>query len=254
MSQSPKTKSKTGVKHDLGMNHDLEQHAGRTDQLNAYREAVGIHDLIDTSVRPAGRVRQNVGVYKRVIREESKAKFQYYTTAILIDSCLLLQVIFAAALTALGASESSHIIITIFGAINTVLAGILSFTKGQGLPNRLRLYQGNMRKVREYIEQRERDFHQPYCKLNLDHEIETVIELYTLARQNDEDMNPNTYKNPAAPSTTGANPSGGGELRKQSSANAERLSILLTNSKDRSEQERRASEHSTRSEARDIQT
>jgi hypothetical protein len=43
------------------------------------------------------------------------------------------------------------------GAINTIIAGFLTYLKGSGLPNRLRYYQHEWSIVREYIEQRERD-------------------------------------------------------------------------------------------------
>lgn len=50
--------------------------------------------------------------------------------------------------------------------------------------------------MREYIEQRERDFSQLDCGLDLNHEIRAVIDLYEAARQNDENNDPNAYHNP----------------------------------------------------------
>lgn len=116
----------------------------------------------------------------------------------MINACLFLQIVFASALTALGAANGSHTPIVIFGAANTVVAGILSFTKGQGLPNRLQQYQHTLRKVREYIEQRERDFSQLGCKLDLNNEIRIIVEMYETARQNDENNDPSTYNNPVS--------------------------------------------------------
>lgn len=81
------------------------------------------------------------------------------------------------------------------GAANTVVAGLLSFTKGQGLPNKLMQYQNTMRKVREYIEQRERDFARVDCRLDLDGEIGRIVEMYEVARRNDEANDPNAYHN-----------------------------------------------------------
>ena len=112
--------------------------------------------------------------------------------------CLLSQVIFASALTALGAGNGSHTQITALGAVNTVIAAILTFTKGSGLPNRLRQYQQILRKVREYIEQRERDFAQSDCKLNIDTEIRTIRRMYEEARVADEKNDPSSYHSPAA--------------------------------------------------------
>ena len=104
-----------------------------------------------------------------------------------------MQLTLGAALTALGAANGSHHAITGLGAANTVIAGLLSFTKGQGFANRLRQYQDALRKVRETIEQRERDFAQPNCKLSLDEEVRNMVHLYLAARQNKEANDPNAY-------------------------------------------------------------
>lgn len=55
--------------------------------------------------------------------------------------------------------------------------------------------------MREYIEQRERDFAQLDCQLDIDHEIKVIKEMYEQARQNDENNDPGTYHNPTAVST-----------------------------------------------------
>lgn len=179
---------------------DLEK-GGSTDRLNVFREQVGISDVLELSPRASKRPAPNIGIYNRVATEEHKAKLQYYASALLINACLLSQVVLASALTALGAGNGSHTQITALGAANTVIAAILTFTKGSGLPNRLRQYQCTLRKVREYIEQRERDFAQLDCQLDLDHEMKIIKGMYEQARQNDENNDPGTYHNPTAAST-----------------------------------------------------
>lgn len=52
---------------------------------------------------------------------------------------------------------------------------MLTYLKGSGLPNRIRYYENQWKRVREYIEQRERDFSRPDCHLDVN-EIVTVIE------------------------------------------------------------------------------
>ncbi|KAL2048222.1 hypothetical protein N7G274_000133 [Stereocaulon virgatum] len=136
--------------------------------------------------------------YKRIYYQEKTARAQYLACALLINVCLLSQVIFASALTALGAGNGSHTQITALGAANTVIAAILTFTKGSGLPNRLRQYQQTLRKVREYIEQRERGFAQSDCKLNIDTELRTIRRMYEEARVADEKNDPSSYHSPAA--------------------------------------------------------
>ena len=179
---------------------DLEK-AGSTDRLNVFREQVGISDVIELGPRASKRPAPNIGIYNRVATEERKAKLQYYVSALVINMCLLSQVVLASALTALGAGNGSHTQITALGAANTVVAAILTFTKGSGLPNRLRQYQCTLRKVREYIEQRERDFAQLDCRLDLDHEMKIIKGMYEQARVNDENNDPGTYHNPTAAST-----------------------------------------------------
>lgn len=179
---------------------DLEK-AGSTDRLNVFREQVGISDVLELSPRASKRPAPNIGIYNRVATEEHKAKLQYYVSALVINACLLSQVVLASALTALGAGNGSHTQITALGAANTVIAAILTFTKRSGLPNRLRQYRCTLRKVREYIEQRERDFAQLDCLLDLDYEINIIKGMYEQARQNDENNDPGTYHNPTAAST-----------------------------------------------------
>ncbi|KAM0801312.1 hypothetical protein BDR22DRAFT_202621 [Usnea florida] len=190
----------TPPKPTLTFDRDLEK-AGSTDRLSIFREQVGISDVVEIGPRVSRRPAPNIGIYNRVAIEEHKAKVQYYASALVINACLLTQVIFASALTALGAGKGSHTQITALGAANTVIAAILTFTKGSGLPNRLRQYQCTLRKVREYIEQRERDFAQLECRLDIDHEVQVIKGMYEQARQNDENNDPGTYHNPTAAST-----------------------------------------------------
>lgn len=181
---------------------DIEQRAQRSDRLSAFREAIGITDVMPLLHGEKKRNAANIGIFKRIVDTESNARHQYYAVAFLINACLLLQIIIASALTALGASGSSHVAITIFGALNTVIAGMLSFTKGQGLPNRLRQYQNTLRKVREYIEQRERDFSQLDCAYDLQAEIGIIVAMYNSARENDENNDPSVYRPPTKPTGT----------------------------------------------------
>ena len=166
-------------------------------KLNRFRERVGIIDVIDLGSRAKRRPAPNVGIYKRITSEERKAKLEYYACALLINACLLAQVVFASALTALGAGHGSHNQITGLGAANTAIAAILTFTKGSGLPNSLRQYQQLLRKVREYIEQKERDFAQSDCKLSVDLEMQRIKGMYEEARQIHENNDPSTYNKPA---------------------------------------------------------
>ena len=152
--------------------------------------------MIDLGPRATRRPAPNVGIYKRVASEERKARLRYYACALLINACLLSQVIFASALTALGAGHGSHTQITGLGAANTVIAAILTFTNGSGLPNSLRQYQQLLRTLREHIEQRERDFSHTDSQLDVDAEMEKIKNMYDAVRQTHETNDPSTYSKP----------------------------------------------------------
>lgn len=70
--------------------------------LNDFRFAVGIHNSVDMN---AGRPIPNIGIYQRVCKTENKYKKQFQWFSWMINGALGLQIIFAAALTALGAGN-----------------------------------------------------------------------------------------------------------------------------------------------------
>ena len=162
-------------------------------KLVKFRNLTGIDTpaniIKDYRQRPA----KNVGIYSRVVSEERKTQVQYYFMASIIEASFLSQIVVAATLIALGAADASYIAITVLGSVNTVIAGIQTYLKGQGLPNRLRQYEFGLRKLREYIEDRERDFSHADCPLNVDHEIADIAAMYKAVRQTAEDNTPDNY-------------------------------------------------------------
>lgn len=68
------------------------------------------------------------------------------------NGLLLSQVVLGAALTGLGASDSSRVLITIFGALNTVIAGVIAFLKSRGQPLRARMFRDDLDRVVDEIE------------------------------------------------------------------------------------------------------
>ena len=152
-------------------------------KLAKYRLMTGIAAPSDVILNDLKRPGPNIGIYARVINEEKKAQRSYLLVSTVISLSFLGQIIVAATLTALGASNASHIAITVLGSVNTVIAGIQTYLKGQGLPNRVRQYQFGLRKLREYMEDRERDFSDKDCKLNVDHIVEDVGMLLLSSRE-----------------------------------------------------------------------
>jgi len=68
---------------------------------------------------------------------------------------LLAEVVLGSALTALGASESSHILITIFGALNAIIAGLVAYLESRGQPRNARMYRDDLERVVNEIENSE---------------------------------------------------------------------------------------------------
>ena len=170
--------------------HDVECNAHSNDPLSIFREAIGITEIVPVKCSEKRSKAQNIGLYKRVVTGERTARIQYHISALLINAFFLLQLAFAAILTALGAAGASHVAVTVFGALNTVLAAILSFAKGRGLPSRFRQQQFALRRVREHIEQIERDFSRPGCALDSHEEVKIIIEMHNAARANSENNDP----------------------------------------------------------------
>ena len=164
------------------------------DKLKLFRDLIGINPIPIPGRADPKRPAQNMGTYKRLCDAEVKARLEYYATASAINFCLLSQIVVAAALTALGASDGSHIAITVLGSINTIIAGVQTYLKGQGLPTRLLEYANGLRKVREYIEEDERQFMRADTQLDIDKEIKKCIDMYEAVRQNAEDNYPNSWK------------------------------------------------------------
>ena len=162
-------------------------------KLVKFRNLTGIDTPANIKKDYRQRAAKNLGIYSRVVSEERKTAVQYYFMASIIEASFLSQIVVAATLTALGAADASYIAITVLGSVNTVIAGIQTYLKGQGLPNRLRQYEFGLRKLREYIEDRERDFSDANCPLNVDHEIADIAAMYKAVRQTAEDNTPDNY-------------------------------------------------------------
>ncbi|KAI0164763.1 hypothetical protein GGR57DRAFT_497639 [Xylariaceae sp. FL1272] len=167
------------------------------EQLTLFRLMLGIQSspyLGFTISSPLGtRPAPNIGLYARIIHSEQNAKDSFKVFSIVINACYFLQIIVASALTALGASGASSGAVTAFGAINTVIAGFLTFLKGSGLPGRLKYYGNEWKKIREFIEQRERDFMRPGHGLNVYEAVDTIEKMYNNLKQDIELNTPDSY-------------------------------------------------------------
>ncbi|KAK0649938.1 hypothetical protein B0T16DRAFT_410910 [Cercophora newfieldiana] len=165
-----------------------------SDDLTVFRLMLGItvHPNLgfeESRARPA----DNIGLYARVVHSEQVAKDSYKVFSAVINACYGLQIILAAALTALGAANADNKAITAFGALNTVIAGFLTYLKGSGLPARLKYFGNEWKKVREYIEQRERDFSHEGCTLDVHEVVDTIRAMYNNTKREIEINTPDSY-------------------------------------------------------------
>ncbi|KAI0429282.1 hypothetical protein F5Y09DRAFT_310680 [Xylaria sp. FL1042] len=167
------------------------------DPLTLFRLMLGIQTspyLGFTISSPLGtRPAANIGLYARIVHSEQKAKDSFKVFSIVINGCYFLQIVIAAALTALGAAGASSGAVTAFGALNTVIAGFLTFLKGSGLPGRLKYYGNEWKKIREFIEQRERDFMRAGHNLDVYDVIETIEKMYNNLKADIELNTPDSY-------------------------------------------------------------
>jgi hypothetical protein len=91
-------------------------------------------------------------LYARAQKHRSRQNCTYAFAAAATNTLLLSQVVLGAALTGLGASNSSHVLITVFGALNTVIAGVVAFLKSRGQPMRARMFRDDLDRVMDEID------------------------------------------------------------------------------------------------------
>lgn len=177
-----------------------EQHADRETQSINYERfcrRVGIWPVTahPTSYSEIGRPAKNKGTYGRLVHALEKCRLEYYTTASLINIALFSQIIIAAAVTAVSAANGPGVAITVLGAINTILAGSLTWVKGQGLPDRLLSYANELRRVREHIEDLERRYESSHdFRLDVEAEAKRIYAMYDNARKNAENAYAGTFQ------------------------------------------------------------
>ena len=166
-------------------------------KLDKFQRLIGIHSPHGLHSRPtSSRPAPNEGIYKRTVDEENKVRFQYTISNYVVNVGGMLQIVVGAALTALGAANGPSAAVTILGALNTVIAGMLTYLKGQGLPMRLDQYLHLLRTLREHIEELERELLEPDCQLDVEEEIRRIAKMYGEVRQTAEDNAPGTVLPP----------------------------------------------------------
>lgn len=131
----------------------------------------------------------------------------YQFTAAFTNTLILSQVVLGATLTGLGASKSSPILVTIFGALNTVIAGVIAFLKSRGQPMRARMFRDDLERVVDEIENSavmwlgiSKGAH-GYDAIDIDDQVTVRGEVARLTRLYDKAVKTNTLNDPDMYST-----------------------------------------------------
>ncbi|KAM0267713.1 hypothetical protein ACHAQH_010086, partial [Verticillium albo-atrum] len=129
------------------------------DNLRFFRRALGIHSGAATSAPDDpehGRAGPSTGIYASLLHEHAIKKWQRRILTFMIYACHIAQIILGAVLTALGPSSAIHAVsITILGATNTTVAGVMALVKGQGLMEKLKNDELELMQVRGWVEETE---------------------------------------------------------------------------------------------------
>lgn len=141
-------------------------------------------------------------LYRRATQKRRAQNITYGLTASLSNTLLLSQVVLGATLTALGASESSHVLITIFGVLNTIIAGLVAYLKSRGQPMRARMFRDDLEHVVNEIENSEtmwlgikNNIH-GYNEIDVDDKVSVRSEVARLTRLYDAAVKKYMQNNP----------------------------------------------------------
>jgi hypothetical protein len=177
----------------------LKVRGANDENLIIFRKAVGINwrkENADAATLEEGR-KTATGIYKSIIDMQRKKHLQYDVIAFLQYGLYFAQVVVGAALTALGPSAADHtVLITLLGAINTVIAGVLALIKGSGQPTRLAKDQVGYRRIQDWVEETEallavgvigRD------RREVGMLVEVAFKKYNAAKSSEENNRPDMY-------------------------------------------------------------
>lgn len=179
------------------INVEPDQATGEdNDNLDRFRKAIGIN--VEAHIDDLEAARNSAtGLYKEIIGIQKWRSRQYRLVEVLYYLALGAQIVIGATLTALGPHSGLHAkSITILGVFNTTIAGILAMLKGQGLPDRLRKDEFEMKKVQDYIEETETRLmytDDEFTDAELDDLLQTVFAKYNAARDTAELNRPDRY-------------------------------------------------------------
>ncbi|KAF2773499.1 hypothetical protein EJ03DRAFT_100436 [Teratosphaeria nubilosa] len=179
------------------------EHEAPEDLRSSYRQFCHLVGIVPVDLPPGQPSKPNPeSLYARATRHRRNQAGIYMFSATLTNSLLLLQIILGAALTALGASDSSRILIATFGALNTVIAGLIAFLKSRGQPMRARMFRDDLARVVDEIENSAVMWlgiskgHHGYDAIDTEDKVTVRSEVARLTRLYDRAVKTNTLNDP----------------------------------------------------------
>ncbi|KAI1418849.1 hypothetical protein F5Y12DRAFT_780955 [Xylaria sp. FL1777] len=187
-----------------------------SENLLIFRRALGInmqHDADAGGTLEEGR-KSAIGIYRTVIETQTRMIIQHSLLTAFLYLVYFAQIIIGAALTALGATAvRSAKVITILGAFNTVLAGVLALIKGSGQPQKLGKDRIGYRRLQDWIEETEALLAVGIIGRNRKEVgllVESAFKRYNAAKASEENNDPDFYVyHPQEPLDSRQNDDGG---------------------------------------------
>ncbi|KAF2163414.1 hypothetical protein M409DRAFT_26030 [Zasmidium cellare ATCC 36951] len=141
-------------------------------------------------------------LYHRALHHRKNQGRIHAFSSAFTNTLLLAQIVLGATLTGLGASDQSRALITTFGALNTIIAGLVAFLKSRGQPMRARMFRDDLDRVVDEIENSAimwRGISQKahgYDAIDTDESVTVRSEVARLTRLYDRAVKTNTMNDP----------------------------------------------------------
>ncbi|KAI0430388.1 hypothetical protein F5Y09DRAFT_229094 [Xylaria sp. FL1042] len=174
--------------------------SNNNENLLIFRRALGINlqrDVADSNGTVEEGRKSAIGIYRTVIETQTRMRIQHALLTAFLYLVYFAQIIIGAALTALGATAARYErVITILGAFNTVLAGVLALIKGSGQPQKLGKDRIGYRRLQDWIEETEALLAVGVIGRNRKEVgllVESAFKRYNAAKASEENNDPDFY-------------------------------------------------------------
>ncbi|KAL7628404.1 hypothetical protein AAE478_002606 [Parahypoxylon ruwenzoriense] len=174
------------------------------ENLVIFRKALGINyqrETSDSGTLEEGR-KTAVGIYKSVLEAQRTKAVRHALLTAFLYFCYFAQIVIGAALTAMGPNSARYeTLITILGALNTILAGVLALIKGSGQPQRIERDRIGFRRLQDWIEETEALLSVGVIGRNRKEVgllVESAFKRYNAAKTSVENNSPDFYVNQTA--------------------------------------------------------